>query len=248
MSRIARGSRRINIEAGERFECIGVLMEQQSDKAHLNPGEGDTAERLLAVAERLFAERGYTRTTVVEITQQAQCNISAVNYHFHGKEELYLAVFRSAVSDLGEPRRHRTALADMSDASLEQLVEATVRDFVAPFLGKVSGQRLTKLVLQERDDPHLPKNFFRTEVIEPLRRATIEPLKQICSALDDATVELCLDSIVAQLLYLVHTWSFFKDVDTDQMPILEPERAINHIVAFSIAGVRHFLECRNHDR
>jgi len=209
--------------------------------------EAGTKRRLLTAAERLFAEQGYTRTTVAEITRQAHCNVSAVNYYFHGKEELYLAVFRHIVSDLSKPDRGGDLADRVEGSSLAELVEAIVRDFVAPFLGADPGQRLTKLALRERDDPHLPRGFFMTEVIEPLRRATIEPLKRACSALDDVTIELCLDSIVAQLLHLIHTRSFYEGVDKDQMPILDTQRALTHIVAFSIAGIRHFLDRPKHE-
>lgn len=222
-----------------------------NESRHISDGDLDevgTKRRLLTAAERLFAERGYTHATVAEITRQAHCNVAAVNYYFHGKEELYLAVFRCVVSDLRQPDRAGD-LAECSEGpSLAERVEAIVRDFVAPFLGEDSGQRLMKLVVHERDDPHLPKGFFMTEVIEPLRRTTVEPLKRTCSALDDVTIDLCLDSIVAQLLHLIHTRSFYEGVDKDQRPILDTERTLTHIVAFSIAGIRHFLDRQKHER
>jgi AcrR family transcriptional regulator len=203
-------------------------------------------ERLLEVAEKLFAERGYTHATVADITSQAGCNISAVSYHFHGKDELYLAVFRRLVSDVSESRQQRSAPAGPESTSLPDVIEATVRDFVTPFLEDDTGRRLTKLVLQERDGPHLPRDFFVSEVIGPLRRATVERLRPACSALDDTTLELCLDSLVAQLLHLIHSWSLYAGADKAQMPLLDTERALAHIVAFSTAGIRHFLDrsCR----
>ncbi len=205
-------------------------------------GEMGTRRRLLTTAERLFAERGYTHTTVAEITGQAHCNVAAVSYYFHGKEELYLAVFRDVVADLRQPGRGGDLAECLEELSLEELVEVMVRDFVAPFLGEDSGQRLMKLAVQERDDPHLPKDFFMTEVIEPLRRATIKGLKGTLSTLDDVTMALCLDSIVAQLLYLIHAWSFYEGVDKVEMPLLDAERALTHVVAFSTAGLRRFLD------
>jgi len=204
--------------------------------------EVDTEKRLLAAAERLFAERGYTHTTVAEITHEAGCNVAAVNYHFHGKGELYLAVFRQVASDLRRSGRPHAVAAPAPGASLEEVVEAIVRDFVGPFLGEGSGQRLMKLALQEREDPHLPKDFFMAEVITPLRRETIKRLAGVCSTLDDVTLDLCLESIVAQLLYLIHAWSFYEGVDKDRMPLLDVEQALAHVVAFSAAGIRHFLE------
>lgn len=53
-----------------------------------------TKRRLIEAAQRLFAERGYAAVTVRDITRSAGANLSAVNYHFHGKLGLYEAVRR----------------------------------------------------------------------------------------------------------------------------------------------------------
>jgi len=49
----------------------------------------DVRERLLDAAEELFSENGLGATSIRDITKAAKCNISAVNYYFHGKESLY---------------------------------------------------------------------------------------------------------------------------------------------------------------
>ncbi len=49
--------------------------------------------RLLDAAERLFAENGFEGTSVRQITALADCNVAAVNYHFRGKDKLYLKMF-----------------------------------------------------------------------------------------------------------------------------------------------------------
>lgn len=51
-------------------------------------------DRLLDAAEQSFAEKGFDGTNVRDLTAKANCNIAAVNYHFGGKENLYLEVFR----------------------------------------------------------------------------------------------------------------------------------------------------------
>lgn len=56
----------------------------------------DTHRRLLDAAVTLFAERGYRKTTVRDICQAADANISAVKYHFGNKEALYNAAFDHA--------------------------------------------------------------------------------------------------------------------------------------------------------
>jgi len=57
-----------------------------------------TRKRILNSACALFAEKGYRAVTVAEICSRAKANIAAVNYHFHGKEELYREVWRQAAS------------------------------------------------------------------------------------------------------------------------------------------------------
>ena len=50
----------------------------------------DTRDRILAAAQKFFAEKGFDTTSVRDITTEADCNVASVNYHFGGKENLYL--------------------------------------------------------------------------------------------------------------------------------------------------------------
>jgi AcrR family transcriptional regulator len=59
----------------------------------------DTKEKIINVAERLFAERGFAGTTLRNVSTEADVNLAAVNYHFGSKEEL----FRSVVARFARP-------------------------------------------------------------------------------------------------------------------------------------------------
>lgn len=56
----------------------------------------DTKEKILNVAEQFFAERGYSGTSIRDISTEAQVNVSAINYHFSNKQTLYWSVFLRA--------------------------------------------------------------------------------------------------------------------------------------------------------
>src|SRR6267154_1886804 len=56
-----------------------------------------TREKLLTVAGRVFAARGYQATTVREICSAAGANVAAVNYHFGDKFGLYTEVLQQSV-------------------------------------------------------------------------------------------------------------------------------------------------------
>jgi AcrR family transcriptional regulator len=74
---------------------------------HHHGGEGP--ERLLTVAGRLFAAKGFVGASVREILQAADVSRPVLYYHFGSKEGLYLAVARRAATD------YEAALARAAD-------------------------------------------------------------------------------------------------------------------------------------
>src|SRR5215510_14738208 len=93
----------------------------------------ETRERLLSTAERLFAERGFTKVTVREICKSARANVVAVNYHFSGKKRLYDEVVGSAIKTMQSTSDSiREAGADRSaDEQLAAYVSIFVKRVVA---------------------------------------------------------------------------------------------------------------------
>lgn len=82
-----------------------------------------TVDRILDTAEVLFAQKGFSETSLRAITSKAGVNLAAVNYHFGSKEALIQAVFQRFLDPFcaameaaldGEP--------DGSPASLEDLL------------------------------------------------------------------------------------------------------------------------------
>ncbi|WP_339753721.1 TetR/AcrR family transcriptional regulator [uncultured Marinobacter sp.] len=55
--------------------------------------QSDTVDRILDAAEELFADRGFSETSLRMITSKAKVNLAAVNYHFGSKNALIHAVF-----------------------------------------------------------------------------------------------------------------------------------------------------------
>ena len=56
-----------------------------------------TRERILASAERLFAERGFDGVTMPMIAQASGITAGAIYKHFEGKADLFFQVVRAAV-------------------------------------------------------------------------------------------------------------------------------------------------------
>ena len=92
---------------------------------------GDTRDRILDVAERLFAARGIENVTLRDITSEAGVNLAAIHYHLGSREELLRAIFVRRMMPLLEERLQRLrAMPDLSDTGAQ--VEHIVRAFVEP--------------------------------------------------------------------------------------------------------------------
>src|SRR6185503_18874135 len=91
-----------------------------------------TRARILDVAEQMFAEHGVAETTIRMITEAAQVNVAAVNYHFGGKDKLVRAVIDRRFSSLEAARAARLdaveahAEHEQRAPTVAELVEALV--------------------------------------------------------------------------------------------------------------------------
>ena len=57
----------------------------QTQPIKMSEKSENSQTRLLDAAEVLFAEKGFERTTVRDITTAAHCNVASINYHFKNK-------------------------------------------------------------------------------------------------------------------------------------------------------------------
>ena len=205
----------------------------------------DVRRRILEAASNLFAETGFDRTSVRDITKQARCNVASVNYYFGGKDNLYLEVYRQRLTILRQVR-----IDGINDAmkqrehevSVEELIRGFAGAFLKPLADKKNGKTLMQLMWREMVEPRLPKRMFLEEVITPVTNTLTDAMKKVCPKLDDNEIHLLIDSIVAQLIHVVMMQKFLSGQQPDDVSILEMPEYIDHIVEFSAAGIRHFSE------
>ncbi len=88
----------------------------------------DTVDRILHAATVLFAEQGFSETSLRAITSTAGVNLAAVNYHFGSKKELIQAVFnRFFVPFCAELESRLDELEATPDQDLETLLRAALQ-------------------------------------------------------------------------------------------------------------------------
>ena len=224
------------------------LMDPTDHVKDMELPEKEARERLLSAAAELFAQGGFAGTNVRDITNAANCNIAAVNYHFGGKEKLYIAVFHGQLAVLRERRIRgiRSVLEEHGpDATVEMLVRSFAQAFLEPLQDESQGRRLMTLMMRELLDPILPKGMIYQQMIGPVTAVFAETLETICPELDDDVVLRCNLSLVGQLLLTVQVRNLFAGLGDIDHPIVDLPRMVEHIVGFTTAGIE---ACRKKEK
>ena len=110
------------------------------------PDDLPARERILAAAERLFAERGFDHTSTALVAAEARVPQGLIFYHFKTKMELLLAVIREDQASLLDVLPPALAPAADPEDGLRQAVAALWRHLSA-VLGEPSPVR--KIIIQE---------------------------------------------------------------------------------------------------
>jgi len=143
-----------------------------------------TRQRLLVVAERLFAERGIGFVSVRDITTEARANTAAINYHFGSKDGLLEAIIVERAAQLG---RRRNELLDAIEASAEpqlrDLVAAlvvTIAELAADHAG--GGRHWIRVKADLRGKPEMTS--LLESAFEPYTRRYLDMLARVTPQLD----------------------------------------------------------------
>ena len=93
----------------------------------MNKEEKDTRSKILDVAQKLFAKKGFDGTSVREIAKEADVNVAAINYHFKHKSALYWEVhFNSHIwleEGIASINNNEMSVADLSWRLYEFFIE-----------------------------------------------------------------------------------------------------------------------------
>jgi len=200
----------------------------------------ETRGRILRVACKVFAEKGYHDAKVEEICKHAKTNIAAINYHFGSKDQLYAQVWRRAFDAAKEAYPPEGGLGP--DAAPEERLRGTIYSIVGKAVDPGRIGHAGKLLLREIISP--------TDVIDQVKHDAIRPMHDRMTRLmrellgpkaTDQQILLSTTSVVHQCLAIgIRLFTgrmppFVKfDMPTEQLV----ETLTNHITRFSLAGIK----------
>ena len=140
----------------------------------------ETRDRILGAAQTLFAEQGFDATSIRHITTAADCNVAAVNYHFGGKEKLYLETIRRLLIDLRDRRISRLEkdMNDIEDPTLEDFLQSFAESFLEPLVDGQKGASSYRSWHARWSIHTCHPEVFLDEFIRPLLDATAKALNR----------------------------------------------------------------------
>jgi AcrR family transcriptional regulator len=201
-----------------------------------------TQKSLLAAASEVFAEKGYRDSTIAEICERAKANVAAVNYHFGDKETLYIEAWRHSFSQslkahppnggVSEDARPEERLRGHVEALLRRMADDNNKEFL--------------IVHRELANP--------TGLLEEVMRKDLRPLRDHMETLirellgpyaSDMQVRFCAIGIVSQCIspMLIGRMEKTRPKDKNDSPRIDDIHSYaNHVVEFSLAGIRAIRE------
>jgi len=163
-----------------------------------------TKQRILTAAERLFAQRGVESSSLKMVTEAAQVNLAAVNYHFGSKQELVYAVFDDLADRISRRRLALLAARRLARGGKPLGVDEIVFFFMEPYMlheGGRDGALLINLILHQRVSPTRTAERIIARYFDKVAERFVEAFGESIPHLDAKTLWWRYYFMVSSILF-----------------------------------------------
>ncbi len=206
-----------------------------------------TRDRLLAVSEKLFAHKGYNAVSVRMITNIANCNLAAVNYHFGNKKALYLNVFRERWMPRAQNIRScfEENLARCEDTSPSSVIRSLAEALINGPLTDEERLCHFQLMIREMTKPTEAFEIVMEETMKPSFEGLGTLLRpHLDESMDKEGTYLNILSIFSMVLYFSFARLPVSKILGRAYDQTFKNLLVNHIVDFSLFGLHIREEAR----
>ncbi len=175
-------------------------MFEKNNNDDIDP-KSDTQRRIIEAAGEIFAESGYEHATIRAICDRASVNVAAINYHFGGKKNLYLAVLKFWRANAFE--KYPFDPTDFSTGTPEERLRTFVRTLLFRVLDEGEGSLFVRLMARELIQPTGELDVLVEETMRPFFTFLSTTVGQFFpTPPPEMTVNLCCLSIVGPVFHL----------------------------------------------
>lgn len=200
----------------------------------------DTRQRIIDAAGPIFADVGFERATVRDISQAAQVNLAAINYHFGDKKKLYVDTLLHARDFRSQSGPN--LFAGLDDAEPEQALHSFIQTLLQRLLGEESDVWQARLIVREILEPTDAGQFVIVDYFRPTFENLVETCNRITGRILPLSVlEKCALSVIGQCFHYraagrsIRLTLEHRILGCEEYGI---EELANHIFTFSVGGIR----------
>src|SRR5208283_2369291 len=206
----------------------------------------DTKEKILDVAERLFADHGFPSTTLRDITTEAGVNLAAVNYHFRSKEALLSAVLERRLKPVNARRLELLERALQDAVRGKPVLEDLIRAFIQPiYEARGAGIELgnfARLMARLATEP----DEWAVSVMSQHMQSTIErflPLFSAALGIDDpVTVALATHLSLGAMAHSLKGLPILHRMAGVDPGKMDPTEHLERLICYTAGGMRALAE------
>jgi AcrR family transcriptional regulator len=203
------------------------------------PKSERTKERILRVAERLFAEHGYEGVSMRELAAAAGVQLALLSYHFRNKLGIYRAVFERRIAPLSDRRRaalrqvlQRQVLERTAPPpSIEDVLDALARPWVE-LRHQRGGEHYSRLIAREVGDPQEGRRGIVKDMLDPIATEFIIAMEKVLPAHTRAQVHWAYHFFIGALLLILANPARAKRLSGRLCRFDDSEAVISEIVGF----------------
>ncbi|MFC7398335.1 TetR/AcrR family transcriptional regulator [Chelatococcus sp. GCM10030263] len=200
----------------------------------------ETRQRIVAVAEVLFAANGYDAVGLRDIIREAGINSAAVHYHFGTKEALFLHILRLRAEPIAAARMERLdalrarepfELRDVIDAFLRPALEQAEpadppRANYAELRARLSGKHEDTV------------RQLLAEIFDQSSKAFLDAIRQCLPDLPEADLYYRFHFLLGTMVYTMANPGRIRDLSFGGTDPFDFDEVLSHLVPFIEAGFR----------
>ncbi len=197
-----------------------------------------TKDRILGAAEELFAQFGFTGTSLRQVTSRADVNIAAVNYHFGSKENLVNEVFRRRMDDMSAQRLSALKLAiEQHPGELEPILAAFVEPALALAQDRHGGGAFVRVVARAYAEKNDALRKFLSDHYGHVLRDFAKEIAGCLPGLSKEELYWRLDFLAGSLTYAMADFGLIKR-PPGISEAAHRQRASHELIRFAAAGFK----------
>lgn len=197
-----------------------------------------TRERILGVAEALFARHGFAGASLRQVTAAANVNLAAVNYHFGSKESLIEEVFRRRLDQLNQQRLAALEKAlSKPQPSVEDVLEAFIRPALDQSMDSAGGAAFVRVLARAYAEHDERLRRFLSDNYGHVLRDFANAFARLLPELDREELYWRLDIVAGALTYAMADFGMIKRRDSTS-EATHRDRTAAHLIHFAAAGLR----------